>query len=116
MHHIGHVGHEIVVIAFAGNRQMMGMKCDSFQPWNALPQIQPMAQARTALMLMAVGMKGRTQAVDGDGAVGDDHEHCNAHHIDHRADDDSGDESTLEGVTAASTPRPMGCRPSGGKR
>ena len=32
--------------------------------------------------------------------MGDHHEHCNAHHIvDHRADDDGGDEGTLEGVT-----------------
>ena len=68
MHHIGHVGHEIVVIAFAGvalrAEQMMGTKYDAhaFSPGMRFRRFRPMAQARTALM-MAVGMKGRTQAV-----------------------------------------------------
>ena len=68
MHHVGHVGHEIVVIAFAGialrAEQMMGTKYDAhaFSPGMRFRRFRPMAQARTALM-MAVGMKGRTQAV-----------------------------------------------------
>lgn len=68
MHHIGHVGHEIVVIAFAGialcAEQMMGTKYDAhaFSPGMRFRRFRPMAQARTALT-MAVGMKGRTQAV-----------------------------------------------------
>ena len=68
MHHVGHVGHEIVVIAFAGvalrAEQLMGTKYDAhaFSPGMRFRRFRPMAQARTALM-MAVGMKGRTQAV-----------------------------------------------------
>ena len=68
MHHVGHVGHEIVVIAFAGialrAEQMMRTKYDAhaFSPGMRFRRFRPMAQARTALT-MAVGMKGRTQAV-----------------------------------------------------
>ena len=59
--------------------------------------------------MMAVGMKGRTQAVIPTAMVlwATTTNICNAHHIvDYRADDDSGDESTLE-ASRCSTPRPM---------
>ena len=77
------------------------VRCSCFQPRNALPQIQADDAGQNCLD-DGSGDEGQDAGGDahGDGAVGDDHEHCNAHHIvDHRADDDSGDESTLESVT-----------------
>ena len=67
VHHIGHVGDKIVVVALAGvalcAEQMVGTKYDAhaFRPGIRFRRLRPMAQASTALM-MAVGMKGSTQA------------------------------------------------------
>ena len=67
VHHVGHVGHEFVVITLAGvalrAEQMMGTKYDAhaFRPGIRFRRFRPMMQASTALMI-AVGIKGSTQA------------------------------------------------------